>query len=63
VTPGRGQHHPDDSFLCWSCGGRGQKLRSSRRLLVIGQVEDGKAPSRVCECPDCGGTGRAEAAA
>lgn len=45
---------------CPSCRGRGVKLRSSRRLHVIGEVERGVVPVRVCVCLDCAGSGLAE---
>jgi DnaJ-class molecular chaperone len=62
VTPRLGANDSNQETPCSSCGGRGEKLRSSRRLHVINEVEDGKIPFRVCQCPDCGGSGQAEAA-
>lgn len=48
---------------CQSCGGRGEKLRSSRRLVVVAPVEGDSVPVRVDACLDCGGSGLAAEAA
>lgn len=45
---------------CPGCRGRGNKLRDSRRALLIGDCDTDQTPNEERECLDCLGDGQAE---